>query len=99
MAFENGGSGHFQSDFAVTKFVTVLIFAIFCPLGIARGQSKLSKQLGMRRLPVNILYVDGTLKSCGEIGIDLRLIAKNSPYFTATDVGVPSELVGSGGSS
>lgn len=81
MAFENGGSGHFQSDFAVTKFVTVLIFAIFCPLGIARSQSKLSKQLGMRRSPINILYVDGTLKSCGGIGIDLRLISKKQSLF------------------
>ena len=29
-----GGSGQFQLDFAVANLVTVLIFAIFCPLGI-----------------------------------------------------------------
>jgi fumarate reductase subunit D len=34
MALEIGESGQFQLDFAVTKIVTVLIFAIFCPLGI-----------------------------------------------------------------
>ncbi len=46
MAFENGGSGHFQSDIAVTKFVTVLIFAIFCPLGIARRPIKALQAAG-----------------------------------------------------
>lgn len=35
MTLEIGESGQFQLDFAVTKIVTVLIFAIFCPLGIA----------------------------------------------------------------
>lgn len=34
MALEIGEGGQFQLDFAVTKIVTVLIFAIFCPLGI-----------------------------------------------------------------
>ena len=34
MTLEIGESGQFQLDFAVTKSVTVLIFAIFCPLGI-----------------------------------------------------------------
>ena len=37
MALEIGESGQFQLDFAVTKIVTVLIFAIFCPLGIVWG--------------------------------------------------------------
>ncbi len=87
MALEIGGSGQFQSDFAVAKFVTVLIFAIFCPPGIVRSQSKLPKQLEMRRSPINILYVDGTLKCCGGMGIDLRLISQNSPYSTASGKG------------
>ncbi len=34
MEFEIGESGQFQINFAVTNLVTVLIFAIFCPLGI-----------------------------------------------------------------
>ena len=37
-----GGRWQFQPDFAVTKLVTVLIFAIFCPEGIARGLNKAS---------------------------------------------------------
>ena len=37
-----GGRRHIQPDFAVTKLVTVLIFAIFCPEGIARGLDKAS---------------------------------------------------------
>ena len=37
MALEIGESGQFQQDFAVTKIVAVLIFAIFCPLGIVGG--------------------------------------------------------------
>jgi len=36
-ALEIGESGHSKLDFAVTKSVTVLIFAIFCPLGIVGG--------------------------------------------------------------
>ena len=37
MALEIGESGQFQRDFAVTKIVTVLIFAIFCTSGVVRG--------------------------------------------------------------
>ena len=37
-----GGRWQIQPDFAVTKLVTVLIFAIFCPEGIARGLDKAS---------------------------------------------------------
>ena len=37
-----GGRRHIQPDFAVTKLITVLIFAIFCPEGIARGLDKAS---------------------------------------------------------
>ena len=37
-----GGRRHIQPDFAVTKLVTVLIFAIFCPEGISRGLDKAS---------------------------------------------------------
>ena len=81
MAFENGGSGHFQSDIAVTKFVTVLIFAIFAHWVSLGGQSKLSKQQGVCQLPINILYVDDTLKSCGGIGIDLRLMSQKQSLF------------------
>ena len=39
MELEIGGSGQFQRHFAVTKFMTVLIFAIFAhrvPLGASR---------------------------------------------------------------
>lgn len=39
MALEIGGSGQFKLDFAVTNLVTVLIFAIFCPLAISVGAS------------------------------------------------------------
>ena len=51
MALEIGESGQFQLDFAVTKIVTVLIFAIFLPTGYRWGQSKLPKQLGTRQSP------------------------------------------------
>ncbi len=37
MALKIDGTKQIQPDFAVTKLVTVLIFAIFCPLGIAEG--------------------------------------------------------------
>ena len=37
-----GGGWQIQPDFAVTKLATVLIFAIFCPEGIARGLDKAS---------------------------------------------------------
>lgn len=37
MKLEIGESGQFQLDFAVANLVTVLIFAIFCPLAISVG--------------------------------------------------------------
>lgn len=96
MELEIGGSGQFQRKFAVTKFMTVLIFAHRVPLGASRSSPK---QLGIRRSSAYLVYGWLSKRSCGEIGIDLWPYAKNSPYFTATDVGVPSELAGSGGSS
>ena len=42
MALKIDGTKQIQPDFAVTKLVTVLIFAIFCPEGIARGLDKAS---------------------------------------------------------
>lgn len=46
MALEIGGSGQFQSDFAVTKYVTVLIFAIFLHTGYRSEPIKAPKAAG-----------------------------------------------------
>ena len=42
MALKIDGTKQIQPDFAVTKLVAVLIFAIFCPRDIARGLDKAS---------------------------------------------------------
>lgn len=53
-----GGSGQFQLDFAVTKIVTVLIFAIFAHWA-SSGSIKASQTAGNAPIASNILYVDG----------------------------------------
>lgn len=57
MALEIGESGQFQLDFAVTKIVTVLIFAIFCPLGIVGANQSGPQTAGNAPIASNILYV------------------------------------------
>lgn len=57
MALEIGESGQFQLDFAVTKIVTVLIFTIFCPLGIVGANQSAPQTAGNAPIASNILYV------------------------------------------
>ena len=81
MELEIGGSGQFQRHFAVTKFMTVLIFAIFAhrvPLGASRSSPK---QLGMRRSSAYLVYEWLSKRSCGGMGIDLRLISQKQSLF------------------
>ena len=40
MALEIGGEMQIQPDFGATKFVAVLIFAIFCPPVLFEGSSQ-----------------------------------------------------------
>lgn len=82
MALEIGESGQFQLDFAVTKIVTVLIFAIFLPSGHRSGPIKAPQTAGNAPIASNILYVGSARqKSCGGIGIDLRLISQKQSLF------------------
>lgn len=56
MALEIGESGQFQLDFAVTKIVTVLIFAIFAHW-VSLGPIKAPQTAGNAPIASNILYV------------------------------------------